>query len=160
MLVRGTPESTERYVPASMVLRTPVTGISHVDLSVRDRQLSARWYVDVLGFEIRSEGVNDEFGFRFTVLVHPSAPVSIALAEHPANPGEPFDERRCGLDHLSFELPTGFDLHAWTRALAGRGYDPPPVGDDHGVPLVVLRDPDNIQIELYAGPLAELGEPG
>jgi hypothetical protein len=29
------------------------------------------------------------------------------------------------------------------------------IGDDHGVPLVVLRDPDNIQIELYAGPLAD-----
>lgn len=143
-----------------MALGAPVTGISHVDLSVHDREVSARWYVDVLGFEVKGEGRNERFGFEFTVLVHPNAPVSIALAEHSENPGEPFDEHRSGLDHLSFGLPTGFDLDAWTRALADRGYDPPPVGDDHGVPLVVLRDPDNIQIELYAGPLAELGEPG
>ncbi|MGH8982494.1 MAG: VOC family protein [Acidimicrobiia bacterium] len=135
----------------------PITGISHIDLSVRDRDASARWYVDVLGFEIHSEGHNRRFGFPFTVLLHPHARVSIALAEHPANPGEPFDELRCGLDHLSFELPAGFDLDAWSRGLADRGYDVPPLGDDNGVPLVVLRDPDNIQIELYAGSLPEVG---
>ncbi|HEX6312477.1 MAG TPA: VOC family protein [Acidimicrobiia bacterium] len=136
---------------------TPITGISHVDLSVRDRATSARWYVDVLGFAVGGEGRNDRFGFPFTVLVHPHAHVSIALVEHGGNPGEPFDERRCGLDHLSFELPAGFDLATWTAALAERGHDVPAIGDDHGVPLVALRDPDNIQIELYAGPLPELG---
>jgi glyoxylase I family protein len=135
----------------------PITGFSHVDLSVRDREASARWYVEVLGFEIRGEGRNETFGLRSTVLVHPNAPLSIALVEHEANTGEPFDERRCGLDHLSFELPAGFDVERWARDLAERGHDVPPLGDDDGIPLVVLRDPDNIQIELYAGPLSELG---
>jgi catechol 2,3-dioxygenase-like lactoylglutathione lyase family enzyme len=134
----------------------PITGFSHVDLSVRDREASARWYVDVLGFEVSGEGRNETFGFRSTVLVHPSAPLSIALVEHRGNPGEPFDERRCGLDHLSFELPAGFDLEGWARDLAERGYEAPDVGDDDGIALVVLRDPDNIQIELYAGRLTEL----
>jgi glyoxylase I family protein len=134
----------------------PITGISHVDLSVRDRAASARWYTEVLGFEVKSEGRNERYGFAFTVLVHPYARLSIALAEHPENPGAPFDERLCGLDHLSFEVPLGFDVDEWARTLAERGFDPPSVGSDHGVPLAVLRDPDNIQIELYAGPLAEL----
>ena len=137
----------------------PITGYSHVDLSVRDRDTSARWYVEVLGFEVKGRGANDEHGITSTVLVHPNAPVSIALVEHRGNPGEPFDERRCGLDHLSFELPAGFDLGRWSRALAERGHDAPSIGDDDGIPLVVLRDPDNIQIELYAGPLTELGSP-
>jgi glyoxylase I family protein len=135
---------------------TPITGYSHVDLSVRDREASARWYVEVLGFEVRGGGANDEHGITSTVLVHPNAPMSIALVEHRGNPGEPFDERRCGLDHLSFELPAGFDLEGWARVVADRGYDAPSIGDDQGVPLVVLRDPDNIQIELYAGRLTEL----
>jgi glyoxylase I family protein len=134
----------------------PITGFSHVDLSVRDREASARWYVEVLGFEVRGEGVNERRGFSSTVLVHPNGAVSIALVEHRSNAGEPFDECRCGLDHLSFELPAGFDLEGWSRVLADRGHDVPPLRDDHGVPLVVLRDPDNIQIELYAGPLVEL----
>jgi glyoxylase I family protein len=133
----------------------PITGISHVDLSVRDRDASAQWYVDVLGFEVRKEGRNERYGFPFTVIGHPGGNVSLALCEHPQNPGDPFGEFRCGLDHLSFELPVGTDLEAWSRDLAARGYDVGPIGDDHGVPLVVLRDPDNIQIELYAGPLAD-----
>jgi catechol-2,3-dioxygenase len=134
----------------------PIIAISHVDLSVRDRARSARWYGDVLGFDISGEGANTRFGITSTVLVHPNTPLSIALIEHRENPGERFDERRCGLDHLSFQLPTGFDLETWARSLAERGYEVPPIGDDDGVPLVVLRDPDNIQIELYAGPLEEL----
>jgi glyoxylase I family protein len=134
----------------------PIKGISHIDLSVRNRGVSARWYVEVLGFEIREEGRNERYGFPFTVVVHPGAGVSMALVEHPQNPGESFSELRCGLDHLSFELPEGTDLAGWARELGSRGYDEPPIGDDHGVPLVVLRDPDNIQIELYAGSLPEV----
>ena len=142
-----------------MAYGTPITGYSHVDLSVRDRETSARWYVEVLGFEVKGRSANDEHGITSTVLVHTNAPVSIALVEHQGNPGEPFDERRCGLDHLSFELPAGFDLEGWSRALVERGHDAPRIGDDDGIPLVVLRDPDNIQIELYAGRLTELGSP-
>ena len=137
-------------------MAAPIIGISHVDLSVRDRVVSAQWYVDVLGFDISREGANATFGITSTVLVHPNTPLSIALVEHEGNPGEPFDERRCGLDHLSFELPDGTELEEWCRDLSARGYDVPPIGEDNGVPLVVLRDPDNIQIELYAGKLEEL----
>lgn len=136
-------------------MAVPIIGISHIDLSVRDRAASARWYVDVLGFEIRKEGRNERHDFPFTVIVHPASGVSIALCEHHQNPGDLFSELRCGLDHLSFELPVGTDLEAWSRDLATRGYAAGPVVDDHGVPLVVLRDPDNIQVELYAGPLAD-----
>lgn len=32
-------------------------GIDHVALAARDVQLSARWYIDVLGFEPRHEGM-------------------------------------------------------------------------------------------------------
>ncbi len=32
-------------------------GIDHVALSVRDVELSAKWYIDVLGFERKHEGI-------------------------------------------------------------------------------------------------------
>jgi catechol 2,3-dioxygenase-like lactoylglutathione lyase family enzyme len=131
----------------------PITGISHIDLSVRDREASSRWYVEVLGFEIHKEARNKRFGFPFTIIVHPRARLSMALVEHPQNDGGAFSEFRSGLDHLSFELPAGTDLEAWSRDLAARGYHPPAIDHDGDVPLVVLRDPDNIQVELYAGPL-------
>ena len=34
-----------------------VEGIDHVALSVRDVERSAQWYIDVLGFERRHEGM-------------------------------------------------------------------------------------------------------
>ncbi|PYL55047.1 MAG: VOC family protein, partial [Verrucomicrobia bacterium] len=36
-----------------------VEGIDHVALSVRDVERSAQWYIDILGFERRHEGMWD-----------------------------------------------------------------------------------------------------
>ena len=36
-----------------------VEGIDHVALSVRDVERSAQWYIDILGFESRHEGMWD-----------------------------------------------------------------------------------------------------
>lgn len=42
-----------------MTSATPLTGLSHLDLSVSDRHASAQWYSDVLGFEIRGDRLNE-----------------------------------------------------------------------------------------------------
>ena len=38
---------------------TPLTGLSHLDLSVSERHTSAQWYADVLRFEIRADRFNE-----------------------------------------------------------------------------------------------------
>jgi catechol 2,3-dioxygenase-like lactoylglutathione lyase family enzyme len=82
---------------------TPLIGLSHLDLSVSDRHASAEWYASVLGFEIRGDRWNEVARLRWTHLVHPCG-LSVGLVEHPDNPGDPFDERRAGLDHVSFAV--------------------------------------------------------
>jgi catechol 2,3-dioxygenase-like lactoylglutathione lyase family enzyme len=128
-----------------------ITGISHVDLSVRDCEASARWYAEILGFEVRSRNVNERFGFPWIHLVLPDAGISIALVEHPGNAGEPFDEFRSGLDHLSFAVRDRASLDAFARRASTRGHPDVAIVESKDVAVIVLRDPDNIQIELCSG---------
>lgn len=65
-----------------------------------------------------------------------------------------FDERRVGLDHVAFHVSDFDALNAWASRLDALGVGHSGVQDvqgDRGGPLIVLRDPDNIQIELTAG---------
>jgi glyoxylase I family protein len=125
----------------------PLEGLSHLDLSVTDRHESARWYADVLGFEIRGDRFNQAAQLHWIHLVHPCG-LSMGLIEHPDNPGEPFDERRSGLDHVSFAVPTpdAVDLFAH-RAIEHGGAKPVISQSPHAV-VLVLRDPDHIQLEI------------
>ena len=126
----------------------PLTGVSHIDLSVSDRMTSARWYELVLGFEMRGERFNEAAGLPWVHLIHPISGVSLGLVEHSDNPGGRFDERRCGLDHLSFAIASRADLEAFIRRQAELGVQAPPIIDTDVASVIVLRDPDNIQIEL------------
>ena len=98
-----------------MTAMTPLTGLSHLDLSVSDRHTSARWYAGVLGFEIRGDRFNETARLPWVHLMHPCG-LSMGLVEHPGNPGEPFDERRCGLDHVSFAAKHGTTSMNWSAA--------------------------------------------
>jgi len=124
-----------------------ITGVSHIALSVSDREGSARWYQSVLGFELQGHRFNEAAGLPWIQLVHPAG-VSLALVQHPDNRNEPFDERRCGLDHLSFAVATRADLEALRGRLVAAGISAPPIADTDQASVIVLRDPDNIQIEL------------
>jgi catechol-2,3-dioxygenase len=42
---------------------SPLSGISHLDLSVLNRHASAEWYAEVLGFEIRGDRFNEKLAF-------------------------------------------------------------------------------------------------
>ena len=141
--------STDRRPDAAET--PPISGISHIDLSVRDREIRARWYAEVLGFELQARATNPRMGFPWIHLVHPLAKISIALAEHPENDGALFSEFRCGLDHLSFEVPDRPALEAWARHISAVLQPAPRIVDVQGVAVLVLRDPDNIQIELCTG---------
>jgi catechol 2,3-dioxygenase-like lactoylglutathione lyase family enzyme len=65
-----------------------------------------------------------------------------------------FDEHRVGLDHLAMRVSDLADLEAWARHLDALGVVHSGIQDvegQRGGPLIVLRDPDNIQLELTAG---------
>ncbi len=60
----------------------------------------------------------------------------------------PFGETAIGLDHLAFAVPTRSELSDQERRFAPTAAaDPIP-----GAAVVVLRDPGNIQLELFFEP--------
>jgi catechol 2,3-dioxygenase-like lactoylglutathione lyase family enzyme len=130
-----------------MSTTTSLVGLSHLDLSVANRHASAQWYADVLGFEIRGDRFNQTAQLPWIHLVHPCG-LSIGLVEHPKNPGDPFDERRSGLDHVSFAVATREDVVELARRVTADGRGAAAVNETSRAVLVVLRDPDHIQIEV------------
>ena len=86
----------------------------------------------------------------------------VVLHRHDANRGEPFAETRTGLDHIGLMVPTRTDLEAWQARLQEHGVtaasaaDRPltqsAIADEPYGSVLVFRDPDNIQLELFAPP--------
>lgn len=130
-----------------MTSATPLSGLSHLDLSVSDRHTSAEWYADVLGFEILGDRFNEAARLPWIQLAHPCG-LSMGLVEHLDNPGEPFDERRTGLDHVSFAVESREDVDDLARRAAAHGRPACSVKETARAVLLVLRDPDNIQVEV------------
>jgi glyoxylase I family protein len=129
-----------------------ITGVHHLALTVRDAARSVRFYTDVFGFvpvlELEDEGGR---GLK-RVLAHAESRTILGLSVHASNDGSPFTEFRAGLDHLSFGVPSRAELDAWIARFDELGIEhsevrTTPVGD-----LMTVRDPDNIQVELWANP--------
>ena len=132
-----------------------ITFIHHVGLTVRDLEASAGWYERVLGF--RRIGSYQEPGGRWrkAFLASDGLRTRLSLAQHTGAPQDPFDERRVGLDHLAFGLEDIAELGEWVGRLEAAGVAHSQIADSNAIPgaqVLVFRDPDNIQLELYAQP--------
>ena len=137
-----------------------ITGISHVDLSVTDLDKSEAWYRELLGAVPLFGGRNDDYGYDVRYIVEPISMVIIGLEQHDANDGTPFDERRVGLDHLSFNVESREELDAWVTRLDELGVSHAGVTVEDAWDVLVFRDPDNVQLELFflkADPASFLG---
>ena len=124
-------------------------GISHVSLSVTDIDRSLVFYRDVLGLPVLTpviDGIAFE-GRQAMVLV---GRIGLALQEHRANSGADFDPARTGMDHLSFHVSSKDDLESWRTKLAAANVEVSEVRDVAFGSLIEFRDPDGIQLELFA----------
>jgi glyoxylase I family protein len=86
------------------------------------------------------------------LLMDPRSGIAIGLHHHEANPGQPFHESQTGLDHISFGVADHADLDAWASWLDELGIEHSGVIDaEQPLPysVIVFRDPDNIQLELF-----------
>ena len=121
-------------------------GIAHLSLSVRDLDVSKDWYERVLGLAVLVPPFENDH-YRETILTTGS--VGLCLQQHFDNAGDEFSEHRTGLDHLSFRIDTQDEYDAWLKHLAEQ--DVPFWEEDGGNfgPMVVFRDPDNVQLELH-----------
>ena len=130
---------------------TQLTGIHHLGLTVLDVERSARWYRDVLNFyEVGRLGdAGDER--RKIFLRHEGFPVRLGLVSHRDGPRRRFDETTAGLDHLSFAVTDRSALERWCQRFDELGVEYTPITNANSIPgsVVVFRDPDNIQLELF-----------
>lgn len=126
-----------------------ITGIAHVELSVRDLDASEAWYNRLLGARRVWEGRDDGQRIIARALVEPATRMVLALTQHLDAPDTRFDVRRPGLDHLSFAVADRDELRAWQAHLAALGLDYTPLEEwPHGA-AVTVRDPDGIALEFY-----------
>jgi catechol 2,3-dioxygenase-like lactoylglutathione lyase family enzyme len=124
-----------------------MTGFGHIDLTVTDVDRSVRWWEEVMGFKLV---VTDQRrGFKVCNVLHPSF-FGIGLVEHSNRGSDRFDEHVVGLDHLALRVPDRDALEAWAKHLDALGIPHSGVQEENGGPLIVFRDPDNIQLELWA----------
>jgi len=137
----------------------PITGLSHVQLSVSDVGASAEWYSAALGLEPFAEDLDG----GYVALRHRGARLVIVLtARSEAATGQGPRDRLVGssalggesLDHLAFAVPDADTLCAWADHLTTMGVEHAGVVPENGNPSLQLRDPDGIAIELVApGPV-------
>ena len=127
-------------------------GLDHLVLSVSDLERSRKFYGELLGFELHDFPLDypDALCAGSTYFV--VGGVEINLIHHPQTPpGDRFDERRIGLDHLSFRAPDEAALHALAEKLLRAGVHTQGVETygPNNKQYVAFRDPDNIQLEYW-----------
>ena len=123
-----------------------IEGFGHIDLTVTDGERSVRWWTEVLGFRLAVE--SDKAGFHVWNLYHPSD-VHLALLVHDQPGSTRFDERSVGLDHFALRVRDRPTLEGWAKYLDDIGVPHSGIKEEVGGPLITLRDPDNVQVELW-----------
>jgi glyoxylase I family protein len=124
-----------------------ITGGHHIALTVRDADRSAQWYGDLLGMQVVLRG--DDDSVRFRVLAHPDSGWVIGVRQYPGREEGAFDEFRTGLDHFAFGVSSRAELESWEQRLRAAGIEFTPIADSPIGPVIVFRDPDNIQLEFF-----------
>jgi catechol 2,3-dioxygenase-like lactoylglutathione lyase family enzyme len=132
----------------------------HVALTVSDVDASVRWYQSLFGVQFVTDVPHQ--GGVGKVLADEARQLMIVLHSHDANDDGLFAETTTGLDHVGFLVPTRADLEAWQAHLEANGVaacpaaDKPltqsPIADESYGSVLVFRDPDNIQLELFSPP--------
>ena len=126
------------------------SNVSHVALTVTDLDRSMAWYTDVLGLQLLAP--TQRPGIRGALFLHPSTGLIVGLAQHESSTDARFDELRVGLDHLSFGVPDRDALTVWEQHLTDKGVAHSAIQDVPYGSVLVFRDPDNVQLELFALP--------
>ena len=118
-----------------------IEGIDHVALAVRDVERAARWYIDVLGFERRHEGMWN----GIPVFVGKGSTALALFATHSANP-VPRARGSITMLHLAFRTSRE-GLAAAQQNLTARG-----IAfhfQDHEISQsIYFHDPDGHELEI------------
>jgi glyoxylase I family protein len=119
-------------------------GINHIALTVRDLDVSERFYCDVLGFvRVLDVGLG-------RVCIHRGTGFTIALLRPEEASGELFSALRTGMDHLGLAAASRAELEEWEQRLQAADVPYSPIEDRPLGHHLNFTDPDGIALELHA----------
>jgi glyoxylase I family protein len=125
--------------------------LAHVAVTVTDLERSTRWYTELFGSEPVLDEDEEGGGFHHTVYALSGGQL-FGLHTHPQPAHGTFDERRTGLDHVSFACTGRGELQQWADRLDTLGITHHGIKDASYGSGVSFRDPDGIALEFFAPP--------
>ena len=124
-------------------------GVHHIRITVTDPEKSAAFYTGLLGFSVMMEFPDGPLVTNGSII--------LGLRKGPdasrAVPGDRFDPNKVGLDHLSLLVGSRADLDTLAGVCKTQGVTCGEVvdfGDQFRFYVLMVEDPDGIQIELTA----------
>ena len=82
--------------------------------------------------------------------MHMRTGLTFGLIQHASGDDGEFSEFRVGLDHLALAVESRDELEKWVGHLDECGVPHSRISDTPDASVLVFRDPDNIQLELFA----------
>lgn len=134
-----------------MVHMAQFPSIAHVAVTVTDLERSTRWYGRLFDAAPVLDEDEEAGNFHHTVFALDGGTL-FGLHTHPDAAGDPFDERRTGLDHVAFVCRDRDELQTWVARLDELGVAHAGIKDAHYGSGVSFRDPDRIALEFFAPP--------
>ena len=127
-------------------------GLQHVAITVSDLDASTQWYTRLFGADPVLD--EDEEGGEFHHVVYAlDGGLLFGLHTHMGRESKDrADERRTGLDHISFGLSGTSELEKWRDRLDELGIQHGGIKKAHYGSGVSFRDPDNIALEFFIAP--------
>jgi catechol 2,3-dioxygenase-like lactoylglutathione lyase family enzyme len=132
--------------------------LHHLALTVTNVDESVDWHEKVFGISFKMD-VPHEGGVG-KLLANEDMTLVLVLHRHDTNDGTLFSETVTGLDHPGFVVPKRADLEVWQDHLESNGVvradaankplTQSPIADEPYGSVLVFRDPDNIQLELFS----------
>jgi len=125
-----------------------INGVAHLSFTVRNLAVSETWYRDLFGLETVFNERHPHFDS--VVLSDPESKLVISLRRHYGAGTARFDETRTGLDHVSFGVADRDELVEWEKRLREFNVEHSPIQETDFGAVLVFRDPDHIQLELFS----------
>lgn len=135
--------------------------VHHLRLTVTDVDRSRVFYTELLGFQVAMDAplppgdpnhdLTEAILQDGIVLANGDLLVGLRPVDAERT-GDRFDPFRCGLDHLSFNVPSKADLEAAAREFERRGVEHSEITDlpPFGIAVLPFKDPDGVALELTA----------
>src|SRR5688572_916134 len=138
-----------RAKPSGGLAMPAITGIAHVELSVRDLDTSSEWYCQLLGAREVFREPNEAENLVACAVFEPNSRLVLAFTQHLAPTEGSFDVRRVGLDHVSFAVADRAALEAWAARLDELNVPNSGIQDIGYAQSITFADPDGIPLEFF-----------